>query len=138
MLDGERDQLVGFRNAEVVLYPVSRHVFLAGTIERATGPPFNFHYFARVDTMTMLRAEPRSTRTSHTSCGATNTGIRSKIGPVRKRQLLIPSCICFENQCHLGCFVGSSIEELQVAIPDLGGEREFGIDFGGNAAVVSH
>ena len=57
MLEGERDHLVGFRNAEFVFYPLSRHVLLTGTTVRVQPPPFNFYYFARMNTMTLLRTD---------------------------------------------------------------------------------
>jgi len=57
VLDGPKGQMVGFKNAEVVLYPVSRHVFLTGTLERIRRPPFNFNYFGSLNTMMLLRAD---------------------------------------------------------------------------------
>lgn len=57
VLEGERGQLIGFRNADFVLYPVSRHMFLTGTREPLQKPPHNFYYFALMNTMTLRRAD---------------------------------------------------------------------------------
>lgn len=56
VLDGPRGQMIGFRNAEVVLYPLSRHVLLTGTLERVRPPTLNFNYFAGLNTMMLLGA----------------------------------------------------------------------------------
>ncbi len=56
LLDGEADEMVGFRNANVVGYAVSRHVFLLGTRERVPQQPENFKNIARMNTFTLLRA----------------------------------------------------------------------------------
>jgi hypothetical protein len=37
-LDGPKDQMIGFKNADIVIYPVSRHVLFYGT-NVATKPP---------------------------------------------------------------------------------------------------
>lgn len=57
VLEGEKGQEIGFRNAELVLYPVSRHVFLTGTREPIQKPHHNFHYFVSMNTMMLLRAD---------------------------------------------------------------------------------
>jgi len=57
MLDGPKGQMVGFKNADVVLYPVSRHVFLSGTLEPIREPVLNFNYFASLNTMMLLGAD---------------------------------------------------------------------------------
>jgi hypothetical protein len=55
ILEGEKDQMIGFRNAEFVLYPISRHVFLTGTPSSLRLPPDTFKYFAHFNTMALLR-----------------------------------------------------------------------------------
>jgi hypothetical protein len=56
-LDGPKGQKVGFRNAEIVIYPVSRHALLYGT-NVVVRPPFvNRKYIAHTNTFTMLRTE---------------------------------------------------------------------------------
>lgn len=56
-LDGPKGQKVGFKNADVVIYPVSRHVLLGGT-NVAVMPPFaNRRYIAGMNTFMMLSAE---------------------------------------------------------------------------------
>jgi hypothetical protein len=57
VLEGERGQMVGFANAELVMYPVSRHVLLTGTLVHVMRPAMNFNYFAGMNTMTLLRTD---------------------------------------------------------------------------------
>jgi hypothetical protein len=57
VMDGERGKMLGFRNAEFVLYPVSRHAFLTGTLERIKQPVQNFNHFASLNTMMLLGAD---------------------------------------------------------------------------------
>ncbi len=57
VLDGPKGQMIGFKNAEIVLYPVSRHVFLTGTLERIGRPALNLTYFASLNTMMLLGAD---------------------------------------------------------------------------------
>ena len=59
-LEGERGEMIGFANAELVLYPVSRHVLLTGTLARIMAPPMNFNYFASMNTVMLLRAEAQA------------------------------------------------------------------------------
>jgi hypothetical protein len=56
-LSGPKGVTIGFKNAEVVTYPVSRHVLLYGTSVAARHPFVNRKYIARVNTLTMLTAE---------------------------------------------------------------------------------
>ena len=57
VLDGYKGQMVGFKNAEFVLYPVSRHAFLTGTLDKTMRPIHNFNYFASMNTMMLLNAD---------------------------------------------------------------------------------
>lgn len=57
ILDGDKGKIVGFNNAEFVLYPISRHAFLTGTFDRTLRPKENFKYFASMNTMMLLRAD---------------------------------------------------------------------------------
>jgi hypothetical protein len=57
VLDGEANQMIGFGNAEVIIYPVSRHILLAGTLAPVKAPPMTYRYFAAMNTMMMLRAD---------------------------------------------------------------------------------
>ncbi|MGD0579357.1 MAG: DUF4238 domain-containing protein [Bryobacteraceae bacterium] len=57
VLEGPKGQNIGFKNAEFVLYPMSRHVFLTGTLEHVRRPVFNFNYFASLNTMMLLGAD---------------------------------------------------------------------------------
>jgi hypothetical protein len=56
MLDGTASQ-IGFKNADIVTYPVSRHVLLYGTRVVANAPFVNLKYIARQNTFAMLCAE---------------------------------------------------------------------------------
>jgi hypothetical protein len=56
-LEGPRGEMVGFKNAEIVFYPVSRHVFLTGTLVRTERPHFNLKFIASMNTMMLLTAD---------------------------------------------------------------------------------
>jgi hypothetical protein len=56
-LDGPSGQKIGFKNAEIVLFPISRHVFLHGTKVRVRQPRVSFNYIARMNTFMMLTAD---------------------------------------------------------------------------------
>ena len=49
VLDWDKGQMVGFKNAEFVLYPVSRHAVLTGTLERTTRPMRKFQVFRETE-----------------------------------------------------------------------------------------
>jgi len=57
VLEGEKGKEIGFGNADLVFYPVSRHVFLTGTRAPIQKPVHNFYYFASMNTMMLLRAD---------------------------------------------------------------------------------
>jgi hypothetical protein len=57
VLDGDKGKMVGFKNADVVLYPVSRHALLIGTLKRVSKPQETFNYFAGLNTVVLLRAD---------------------------------------------------------------------------------
>lgn len=57
VLDGPQRTKIGFKNAEVILYPVSRHVFLQGTLKPVARSRENFNYFSRFNTMLLLRSQ---------------------------------------------------------------------------------
>ena len=56
MLDGTAAQ-IGFKNADIVTYPVSRHVLLYGTRAVVRAPLVNLVHIARQNTFAMLCAE---------------------------------------------------------------------------------
>jgi hypothetical protein len=57
MLEGLKGQPIGFGNAPIVMYAISRHVLLYGTL-RPVPPPFmNRKYIAHTNTLSLLRAE---------------------------------------------------------------------------------
>jgi hypothetical protein len=56
-LDGPKGQQVGFKNAKFVLYPVSRHVLLMGTMAPVGRPVMNFKHMVQMNTMMLLTAD---------------------------------------------------------------------------------
>jgi hypothetical protein len=57
VLDGPKGQKIGFKNAEVIIYPLSRHIFLCGTNGDVRPPFVNRKYIAAMNTLMMLGAE---------------------------------------------------------------------------------
>ncbi|MGB8733930.1 MAG: DUF4238 domain-containing protein [Candidatus Sulfotelmatobacter sp.] len=56
-LDGEKRRTVGFANAGVVIFPVSRHVVLHGTLSKFSPLHLTEMLIARLNTMMMLHAQ---------------------------------------------------------------------------------
>lgn len=56
VLDGPKGGMVGFKNADIVIYPVSRHVILYGTKSVERPPLVSQMYIARHNTFMMLTA----------------------------------------------------------------------------------
>jgi hypothetical protein len=56
-MEGPRGEKVGFKNAEFVFYPVSRHVHLTGTMVKVHKPRFNLSFIAGLNTMMLLTAD---------------------------------------------------------------------------------
>ena len=56
-MDGPKDCRIGFKNAEIVIYPVSKHVLLFGTAVRVRPPLVNQMFIAHNNTFAMLTAE---------------------------------------------------------------------------------
>ena len=56
-IDGEKDRPVGFENAEIVSYPVSRHVVIFGTPFAISLEPLTTKLVARHNTFAMLSAD---------------------------------------------------------------------------------
>jgi hypothetical protein len=57
ILDGGKGKLLGFANAEIIIYQLSRHVLLFGG-SRDLAPPFvNRKYIAHMNTAAMLQAD---------------------------------------------------------------------------------
>jgi hypothetical protein len=57
ILDGQNRRLVGFENAEIVTYAVSRHVRLWGTLDKMPPPLVNRYLIATANTLALLRVE---------------------------------------------------------------------------------
>lgn len=57
VMDGPKGELVGFKNAEIVLFPLSRHVLLFGANRRVKPMPATYRRVAAVNTFTMLTAD---------------------------------------------------------------------------------
>lgn len=56
-LDGEKRQMVGFTNARVIIFPVSRHVVLHGYVSPLQPIQLTEMLIARLNTMMMLHAQ---------------------------------------------------------------------------------
>jgi Protein of unknown function (DUF4238) len=56
-MDGPKNRKIGFKNAEIVTYPVSRHVLLYGTNVAVRAPFVNQKFIARQNTFAMLSAD---------------------------------------------------------------------------------
>ena len=57
MMDGPKGELVGFKNAEIVLFPLSRHVLLFGANQRVKPMQATYRRVAAVNTFTMMTAD---------------------------------------------------------------------------------
>lgn len=57
MMDGPKGQLVGFKNAEIVMFPVSRHVLLFEANRRVKPMQATYRRVAGVNTFTMMEAD---------------------------------------------------------------------------------
>ncbi len=56
VLEGGKKEMVGFANAGVIIYPLSRHVVLHGTIVKMAAAPLTEMLIARLNTLMMLTA----------------------------------------------------------------------------------
>lgn len=56
-VDGPQGKRIGFANADVVIYPVNRHLLLFGTRESVTPPSLTTKLIAHHNTFTMLTAD---------------------------------------------------------------------------------
>ncbi len=56
-LDGPKDQMIGFKNADIVIYPVSRHVLLRGTNIPIKPPAVTSKSIAAHNTFAMLTSD---------------------------------------------------------------------------------
>jgi hypothetical protein len=57
VLDGPKGAMMGFKNAEIITYPVSRHVLLYSTVQPVPPANVNRKYIAHMNTFVLLRAE---------------------------------------------------------------------------------
>ena len=57
VLDGPKGAMMGFKNAEIITYPVSRHVLLYSTVQPVPPAHVNRKYIAHMNTLVLLRAE---------------------------------------------------------------------------------
>ncbi|HTF71775.1 MAG TPA: DUF4238 domain-containing protein [Edaphobacter sp.] len=55
-IDGEKDTMVGFMNAEIITFPVSRHLMLIGTLEPCMVTPYSDELVAQYNTFYMITA----------------------------------------------------------------------------------
>ena len=56
VLEAENRKLIGFENADVITYPLSRHVFLLGTKVGMSFAPLTEKLIARLNTLMMIKA----------------------------------------------------------------------------------
>jgi hypothetical protein len=56
-IDGPPGQKIGFKNAEIVMYPINRHVVIYGTNVPVISPAVSRKYIAYINTFTMLTAD---------------------------------------------------------------------------------
>jgi len=56
-MDGPKGQKVGFENADIVTWPLSRHVLFYGTLEHVQPKRVNRRYIAHLNTLSLLVAE---------------------------------------------------------------------------------
>jgi hypothetical protein len=68
VLDGPKGGMVGFKSADIVLYPVSRHVVLYGTKSKERQPFVNQLYIARLNTFMMITAQEQIFSSSSEFC----------------------------------------------------------------------
>jgi hypothetical protein len=57
IIDGPKGQMLGFKNAEIILYVLSRHVLVYSTLEPDVPQLVNRKYIAHMNTLSLLRAE---------------------------------------------------------------------------------
>ena len=57
ILEGPKRVMMGFENAELISYPVSRHVVLWRTLLPVRPPLMSRKFIARLNTLALLRAE---------------------------------------------------------------------------------
>jgi len=56
ILDGEAGKVMGFKNAEIIIFPATRHTLLLGTSVNVRPPYLNRKFIAHQNTLTMLNA----------------------------------------------------------------------------------
>jgi hypothetical protein len=74
MLDGPKDQPIGFTNADVVIFPVNRYILLVGTNTPVQREPVTRNLIARHNTFTMLTAHEQIFSTTPDFCWLDETG----------------------------------------------------------------
>jgi len=57
VLEGPKDEMVGFKNADIIVYPISRHLLVYGTLDPRVRISENFNNIARINTLIMLTAD---------------------------------------------------------------------------------
>jgi hypothetical protein len=56
ILDGKAGKVMGFKNAEIIVFPATRHTLLYGTCVRVKPPFLNRNFIAHQNTLTMLNS----------------------------------------------------------------------------------
>ena len=74
VIDGAKDELIGFKNADVVTYPVSRHVMLCGTLTPLALRSVTMKMIAEANTLTMLAVDEQLYSHAPSSCWSDEFG----------------------------------------------------------------
>ena len=90
ILEGPKDAMIGFKNAEILLYPVSRHLLVYGTLDSRVWIRENRNNIARINTQIMLSADQQVFSHSRTSVGWTRTTSIRQTGISFRRRRLFP------------------------------------------------
>jgi hypothetical protein len=74
VIDGPKEQLIGFKNADIVAYPVSRHVMLWGTLSALRPRSVSMKMIAESNTLTMLAVDEQVYSHEPAFCWADESG----------------------------------------------------------------
>ncbi len=74
VIDGPKEQLIGFKNADIVAYPVSRHVMLWGTLSALRPRGVTMKMIAESNTLTMLAVDEQIYSHEPASCWSDESG----------------------------------------------------------------
>jgi hypothetical protein len=93
-MDGPKGQDIGFKSAEVVLFPVSRHVFVYGTICRVKATTTTRKRIAAHNTFTMLTADEQVYSHVPDFCWLDETGAYQTDWKLFSKEKVMQSSFC--------------------------------------------